>query len=216
VLLVFGALGVQAIAQDLCGEADVPSSGVSNSATAIDPNYTPLDLKQKYWYSLKEMAGPAQWIGFAVRAAMDQAEKSPNAWGNGPDSFGVRMASRFGRSFLRENIAFGVRAMDGEDPRYFRSGKGTGWKRAKYAFTRDFVARKDDGSWMPAYSRFISDYSTPFIAQSWRPEKFSMARGFRGGSVGLGVGFGSNLGQEFWPDLKKQFKFLSRFPSRQP
>ena len=156
------------------------------------------------------MAGPAQWIGFAVRAGMDQAEKSPNAWGYGADSFGVRMASRFGKSFLRENIAFGVRAMDGEDPRYFRLGKGGGWKRTRYAFTRSFMARNDDGSWMPAYSRFVADYATPFIAQSWRPEVFSAARGFRGGSVGMGVGFGSNLGQEFWPDLKKQFKVLNR------
>ena len=52
--------------------------------------------------------------------------------GNGADSFSVRMANVFGLSFLRQNIAFGVRAFDREDPRYFRKVKGTGRERTKY------------------------------------------------------------------------------------
>jgi hypothetical protein len=174
------------------------------------PAYTPLDLKHKYLYSLNETMAPARWLGFTIHAAMDQAEKAPNAWGNGADSFGVRVASHFGKSLLRENIAFGVRAIDHEDPRYFRLGKGAGWKRTKYALSRTFIARNDSGAWMPAYSRFVTSFATPMLIQSWQPEKFSVARGFRGGSVGIGMGFGSNLWQEFWPDVKKQVKFLNR------
>jgi len=196
----------------LPGPAD---AAVSEPNSAITPAlaYTPLDLAQKYLYSFHEMAGPAHWIGFAVHAAMDQVRKSPGAWGNGADSFGVRMANSFGRSFLRQNIAFGVRAFDREDPRYFRMEKGTGRQRTKYAFTRAFISRKDDGGWMPAYSRLVADYATPFLAETWRPERFGIGRGFRQGSVGVGLGFGSNLWQEFWPDLKKKFlKGSRRFP----
>jgi hypothetical protein len=185
---------------------DPPESTVSDSNSAIAPAlvYTPLDLTQKYFYSFNEMAGPAHWIGFAVHAAMDQVRKSPGAWGNGPDSFGVRMANSFGLSFLRQNIAFGVRAFDREDPRYFRMEKGTGRERTKYALARAFMARRDDGRWMPAYSRVVADYATPFLAETWRPERFGMGRGFRQGSVAIGIGFGSNLWQEFWPDVKKK------------
>jgi len=150
------------------------------------------------------MAGPARWIGFAAHAAMDQFRTSPGAWGNGADSFGVRMANSFGLSFLRQNIAFGVRAFDREDPRYFRKETGSARKRTKYAFTRAFMARNDNGEWMPAYSRLVADYATPFLAQTWRPEKFGIGRGFRGGSVAIAAGFGSNVWQEFWPDLKKK------------
>ena len=74
----------------------------------------------------------------------------------------------------------------------------------KYALTRTLMARRDDGGWMPAYSRFVADHATPLLGQTWRPEKFSVGRGFRGGSVGLGIDFGSSLVQEFWPDLKKK------------
>jgi len=188
------------------------SSSVSTSAAPVDPllTYTPLDLKQKYLFSLYAMAGPTQWIGFAVHAAMDQAEKTPVAWGSGMDSFGVRMANHFGRSFLRENIAFGVRALDHEDPRYFRMEKGTFWNRTRYALNSTFLARRDDGGWMPAYSRFISDYATPFISSTWDPQKFTVAHGIRGGSLGIGMGFGSNLFSEFGPDLKKRFWKRSR------
>ena len=200
-----------AFLQDECGELE-PSieAPLIASATQSAPAYVPLDLKHKYLYTFNEMSGPAQWMGFAIHAAMDQAEKAPNAWGNGMDSFGVRMANHFGRSFLRENIAFGVRAVDGEDPRYFRLGKGSGMKRTKYALTRAFLSRKDDGGWMPAYSRFVADYATPLLSETWFPGKFSVTRGIRGGSLGIGMAFGSNLGSEFWPDIKKHFKFLNR------
>ena len=57
---------------------------------------------------------------------------------------------------------------------------------------------------MPAYSRLAADYSTPFLAQTWRPETFGVARGFRGGTIGVGMDVGPNLWQEFWPDLKKR------------
>jgi hypothetical protein len=40
---------------------------------------------------------------------------------------------------------------------------------------------------MPAYSRLVADYATPFPAQTWQPENFSAGRGFRGGSVAVGM-----------------------------
>ena len=77
------------------------------------------------------------------------------------------------------------------------------------------MARNDDGGWMPEYSRLAADYATPFLAQTWRQEKFGIGRGFRRGSVAVGIGFGSNLWQEFWPDLKKKvWRGSKRFPAR--
>jgi hypothetical protein len=130
-------------ASDLCAQgpdeeqpSNSPDSSVSlNSPIAPAIAYTPLDVEQKYLYSLNEMASPARWIGFAVHAAFDQAQKSPGVWGNGPDSYGFRVANAFGRSLLRTNIAFCVRAFDREDPRYFRLASGTAWKRVRYALT---------------------------------------------------------------------------------
>lgn len=193
-----------------------PVSGVLPAALPPLQIYVPLDLTHKFLYSFNEMMGPTEMLGFTVKAAMDQAQKSPSAWGSGIDSFGVRVASRFGREFLRENIAFGIRALDHEDPRYFRLGTGTRGSRVKYALSRTFLARKDtvaDGSvWIPAYGRLISDLAMPFLAQAWRPEPLSEARGFRQGSISVGMGFAANLWAEFWPDIRKRFKMLRHAP----
>jgi hypothetical protein len=210
-LVVCCANGLTAQETDVDQSTDPLDEMVSaNMANAPVIPYAAFDLKQKYLFSLNEMAGPTQWIGFAVHAAMDQFDKAPIAWGNGVGGFGVRLANHFGRSFFNENIAFGVRAFDHEDPRYIRRGEGSKWKRAEYAATRTLLARKDDGGWMPAYSRFIADYSTPFLAQTWRPERFSARRGFRQGTVAIGMGLGSNLWEEFWPDLKKRARNTSK------
>jgi hypothetical protein len=176
--------------------------------------YAPLSQKQKYLYSLHEVAGPSRWFSYAARAALTQSRQSPDAWGKGPDAFAVRMADNFGRSFVHEGIAAGIRALDHEDPRYFRLGTGTKWQRVKYALTRTVIARSDNGGWVPALSRIAADYATPFIAQTWRPEPFSAARGFRGGSLAIGADFGSNLWKEFWPDLKKK-SWTKHLPHRQ-
>lgn len=170
----------------------------------MDQPYSPMTLGEKYLYSLNRVFGAPHLMLLAVKASFDQSEMAPAVWGGGADAFGVRMASQLGRSLVRQNIAFGVRALDHEDPRYFRLANGTGWQRVKHAMARTFVATNDDGKLMPAYSRFIADYSTPFIAQQWRPARLAtVGLGLRTGSAGLGFAMGSNVAQEFWPDIRK-------------
>ncbi len=167
-------------------------------------DYVPLDVKGKYLYSVDQMFSFPRLLSIAIRAGVDQGTDTPIQWGGGTAGYAERFASHFGRSFLRENIAFGVRALDHEDPRYFVLGKGGLWKRTKYAVRQTFVVRNDHGSTMPAYSRFISTYSMPLISQAWRPEQFSVGRELGNGSIGMATGVGYNVFQEFWPDLKKK------------
>jgi hypothetical protein len=163
----------------------------------------PLGLGQKYLYSLDRIAGPAAWIGFGVGAGIDQIWKKPASWGSNSESFGVRVGDHFGAVFLHENIAFGVRAFDHEDPRYFRSGHGSGLTRARYAFIHTFAVHSDNGSLMPAYSLFVASYATPAIAHVWRPGPLTIGRDVRGGSIGLGIGVFENIFREFSPDLRQ-------------
>jgi hypothetical protein len=101
-------------------------------------------------------------------------------------------------------MAFAIRRLDGEDPRYVRSNATGVWRRSRYAVSRTFIARNDHGGSMPAYSALVSNFATPFIAQTWRPEAFSASHELRSGVFGVGVTAAGNLGQEFWPDLRKK------------
>lgn len=174
---------------------------------SYDAPYVALTWAQNYAFSLIKMTGAGALPLLALHAAFDQARASPVQWGGGMDSFGVRMASDFGRSFVRQNVSFLVRAVDHEDPRYFRLGHGSGWTRTKWALRQTFLARNSNGGgWMPAYSRFIANSVVPVAASQWGPAELPPLKGVRSATVTFGVAGGSNVFQEFWPDLKNRLR----------
>jgi hypothetical protein len=166
------------------------------------PPYTPITLKQKYIYSIEQMFSGPRLMAILAHTAIDQAEVTPHAWGSNAPAFGVRTASLFGRSFVRATIASGIRGLDHEDPRYFYSHKQNNLDRIKYAIAHTFEVRNDNGSMMPAYSRFIGDLGMPLLAQTWRPGGVNVPDAFRSGAISLGMGMGMSVALEFWPDVK--------------
>jgi hypothetical protein len=172
------------------------------AADAAEPPYKPITRKQKYEYSLEQMFSGPRLIGILARTAIDQTEVIPHAWGPTAPALGVRVASQFGRSFLHATIATGIRDLDHEDPRYFYSHKTSPFDRTKYALIHTFWVHNDNGSMMPAYSRFISDFGMPFLAQTWRPGGVNAPDALRSGAIGIGLGMGMTVVQEFWPDFK--------------
>jgi len=183
---------------------DVPTSSPAplTSDQIVSQVYIPLTLGQKYLYTFDRVLGPGALFADGFHGVLDYSLNKPHQWGTEGSSIGLRAASTFGRSFLRENIAFGVRALDHEDPRYFRSGHGTLLSRTRYAAVHTFLVRNDNRSEMPAYSLLVSAWTMPFVAQTWRPEQFSVARGFGGGGTIMGLAVVANVWNEFWPDIR--------------
>jgi hypothetical protein len=71
-----------------------------------------------------------------------------------------------------------------------------------YAIAHTFEVRNDNGSMMPAYSRFIGTFGMPFLAQTWRPGGADPPEALRSGGIGIGMGMAMTIAQEFWPDVK--------------
>lgn len=169
----------------------------------------PLSLEQKYLFTLNQVFSPGAMALYNFRSGVDEVLHKHAPWGS-EGSYGLHTASFLGRSFLRQNLAFGVRAIDHEDPRYFVLGHGSGWTRVKYAVARTFLARSDRGGDMPAYSLFVAAYGTPLLADRWGLEHFLNPHPFRAGTAGIGIAAGSDIFQEFWPDLKKKLDLDER------
>lgn len=167
------------------------------------PTYIPLTLGQKYLYSLGEIIGPDRLVALGAHAALDQMDVDPAQWGQHPESLAIRFASYFGESLLKRNIEFGVRAVDHEDPRYFRLGRGRPWTRVAHAVFHTFVVHNDRGGWMPAYSLPVEAYGTPFLVREWRPERFHTWTTLDAGTLNVGIDMGANILREFWPDMRK-------------
>jgi hypothetical protein len=180
-------------------------------AAPSTPAYVPLTLKQKYIYSIKEIFGPDRLVALGAHAALDQMGVRPAQWGGRPESLAVRFASHFGNSLLKHNLEFALRAVDHEDPRYFRMGHGLPWTRAGYAVLHTFVVHNDRGGWMPAYSLIAAGYGTPYLVRRWRPERFQTASTLESGTVNVGIEMGANILREFWPDMRGKLpKWLTR------
>jgi hypothetical protein len=187
--------------------SSVPAMGLTADSTpsTTAPPPPPLTLPQKYTFALKDAFQPARLLYIVTRAATDQAADAPSKWGGGADAYGVRVASRLGSSLIKENIAFGVAAVDHEERRYFRLGESSsGWVRTRHAVRRAFIARSEHGGEMLAYSNFISAFTAPFITQAWRPDGVKGGRELRGGSISMGMNAATNLWREFLPDFTKR------------
>ena len=59
---------------------------------------------------------------------------------------------------------------------------------------------------MPAYSQFVAGFTTPYVAQTWRPGPIRAGRELRTGSLTVSLAAAENMYQEFWPDIKKKLR----------
>lgn len=131
---------------------------------------------------------------------------TPPEWGQGADAYGIRFASGFGRSVISRTIAFGVAAVDREDPRFVPSNESGIWRRTRHAIVGTFVSRTPTGGSMPAFSRFVGVYSAGFIANAWEPRSQNdTGHALERGSTALLSSVGWHVFEEFWPDIRGAF-----------
>ena len=202
----------------LLAQGDLLRKADSQKIPAAD--LAPLTTGENFHYAFDRVFSPGKLFLYGIKASMDQERTIPNKWGEGIEGWSERYADHFGRALIRENMALGVRLLDGEDPRYPPSHEHGVWKRSKHAAACAFVVHGRNGRPMPAYSRFLSDYATPFIAQQWKPEPFSASRALGSGTAAIGVAVASNLSMEFWPDVRHRlphrFERYLAFTSQAP
>jgi hypothetical protein len=172
----------------------------------VESSYVPLTLGQTYLWSVHQIFDWDVLFAVGAGAGLDHMHNDPSRWGHGFGGYADRLGSQAGMVVVRENLAFGVRALDHEDPRYVRSGQSGVLKRARYAMGQTFVARNAHGDTMPAYSIVASGFATPFVADAWRPEPVNAGRELRSGAMTIGMKAANNLFLEFWPDIRKKLR----------
>jgi hypothetical protein len=67
------------------------------------------------------------------------------------------------------------------------------------------LTRTDSGKETLSTWRIGSAYGAAYLSNQWYPDRLNTVRlDFIQGSVTLGFGLASNLGSEFWPDIKRK------------
>ncbi|HLK22088.1 MAG TPA: hypothetical protein VKT81_24235 [Bryobacteraceae bacterium] len=172
----------------------------SSQSTSSSTDRHALTIGEKYKLALNHTFDPEEIVLIAASAAINQKRTYPQEWGQGWDAFGVRVASQMGQQLVREQLMFGVWAIDHEDPRWKRSGLTGFWPRTRYAIVHTFITKNDSGDTMLKYSRFVGDYGAGFISREWYPDRFHTAgEGLKAGTISLGFDVAKNVVREFLP-----------------
>lgn len=176
----------------------IPVAGMAQSVA-------PLDVMSKLNFHAQTVGSPWSLAESAAYAGILQGLDTPEEWGQGGGAYGKRFASALGGSAIHGALAFGLDSALHQDPRYFRSCNPGFWRRMAHAFRGTMLTRTDSGGEALSTWRLGSDYGAAFLSNQWYPERLNTVRlGAEQGSLHLGFDFVSNLGSEFWPDIKRK------------
>ena len=177
--------------------AQTPAAGLAAGSDT-------LDWHGKLKYHAERTYGPTAILSFAASAGSQQIFDTPTEWGQGAAGYGRRFGSAAARSGIHSALAFGLDTTLHQDPRYRRSGTG-GWRRAGHALRGTILTRTDAGGETLSTWRLGCAYGAAYLSNQWYPDRLNtVRRGAIQGTVTLGFDFATNLGAEFWPDIKRK------------
>jgi hypothetical protein len=177
----------------------------------------PLTPKEKFHLFAKSAFDPVTLGTVGFQAAISQATDEFPAYGQGAAGYG----KRYGAS-LADEVSSGFWAnfvyssLFKEDPRYFRSGEGSGTHRVLYGVSQVFVCHTDKGGRSFNFANIMGAFTTGGISNAYYPDN---ERGFgltvSRSAIALLYGGAGNLFDEFWPDIhNKFFKKKSKDPDK--
>jgi hypothetical protein len=175
------------------------------TAVGLSENLDPTGWPSKLRFHAVSAYGPAALAGSAVITSYLQGTDSPREWGQAGAGYGKRLGSTLAYSGIRNLLAFGLDSALHQDPRYYRSGDTGLWRRTKHAFRGTILTRTDSGRETLATWRFGSAYGVTFLSNEWYPGRLNTVKlSLAQGSTQIGFDLLSNLGAEFWPDVKNK------------
>jgi hypothetical protein len=164
------------------------------------------NFESKLRFHADAVYSPWSMAESAAYAGILQGLDSPREWGQGGSGYGKRLASTVASSGIHSALALGLDTTLHQDPRYYRSHDTGFWRRTAHALRGTILTRTDSGRETLSTWRLGSDYGAAYLSNQWYPDRVNtVGHGAIQGSLHLGFDFVSNLGAEFWPDLKRKF-----------
>jgi len=171
--------------------------------------YTPLTGKERFYLYLNQtFVPPEAYLGPLFSSAVDLINHDPPEWKLGAAGYGRRFALRFGTNFAQNSImTLGAAALH-EEPRYISSSSKGFFPRSGHALLFTLVTFTNSGKVTPAFANVGATYAASMITTFGLPKRYTvLGDGVRDGNMQMGFNGVFNLIEEFWPDIKKIFKF---------
>jgi len=167
----------------------------------------PLTSGQKFHLFVKNSFDPFQFAFAAFEAGVGQATNSFPGYGQGAAGYGKRYAASFA-DLTSGNFFAGYvyPSLLKQDPRYFRSGKGSVTHRIFYSFAQAVVCRTDKGGRSFNWSNVLGVFTAGTISNAYYPSS-DRGVGLTASRSAVNLAYGSigGLLDEFWPDIERKF-----------
>jgi hypothetical protein len=212
----------------LCQDAVPSPDAVSSPAAAVDnapddhrmfkvlPNYKTINDPEQPVVAMtagekfalvQHYFDPFTFVFTSITAGLEQATNEKAAYGQGALGYAKRYGADFTDGFTNELFVTGVfPALLHEDPRYYRLGHGSAFKRTAYALSRILITHSDSGTARFNSSEFLGNITSGALSMTYYPQNERSVSGvFTRMSVEIGYDSLFNVLKEFYPDLKRKF-----------
>jgi hypothetical protein len=182
---------------------------IPNNRTVDHPKgFEPISAGKKFKLSAEDVFDPYGFVSAGVNAAVEQATRDHEQYGQGAAAFGKRYGADFADEAISEIFSGGVYpSLFRQDPRYFRMEHGGVWKRSLYAMSRVVWTKDDIGELEFNGSTVFGDYTAGAISNLYYPAADrTWGQTIQRGSILLFEDSAFNLLKEFWPDVHDRLR----------
>ena len=171
----------------------------------IVKDYSPITAKQKFALAGEDSFDRGTFILGAFFGGQAQLTKSTSSWRGG---------SGFARYYSASYADFAVGnymteavfpTIFHQDPRYFRSGSGSGWSRLGSAVKQIFWTRADSGGMQFNFSEVVGASTGVAISNAYYPDNRNATDAVTKLGIQIGVDMVGNILKEFSPEISRIF-----------
>jgi hypothetical protein len=179
-----------------------------NYKTINDPDQAVIAMSPAEKFGLvKHYFDPFTFVFTSITSGIEQLSNEKAGYGQGAMGYAKRYGADFADGFTNELFVTGVfPTLLHEDPRYYRLGHGSSFKRTGYALSRILITHTDSGGSRFNTSEFLGNIASGGLSMTYYPQNERSVSGvFSRMSVEIGYDSLFNILKEFYPDLKRKF-----------
>ena len=190
-----------------------PPEAVEKRLFGIIPNYRtspslypyqPLTAKEKFKLAAEDSFDRGTFLLAAAFAGEGQLTNANPSFGQGVKGYAHYFVTSYADWAIGDYMTEALfPVMLHQDPRYFRKGTGSGFRRLTYAMGQIFWTHTDSGGHMFNFSEVGGNAAAAAISQAYYPDNRGAETVVSKLSIQIGVDMASNLMKEFYPDLRR-------------
>ena len=145
-------------------------AGKSRVLPNLAVNTRPMTDKEKFLLAIYNALSPVTVIGSAAGAGISQARNTRKGYGQGAEGYFKRWGAAMAFASSNQLIGtYAVASMLHEDPRYFVEDSGKLRESVRYAVSRVFICRKDDGGVTTNWAGIVGPLGAAGLANVYLP-----------------------------------------------